>query len=277
MIELPEALTLAAQLRKEITGKTVKTVHPPTYEHKFAWFHGDVDTYDALLAGMAVTDAVAFGIYVEILFEHDRKFDFNDGVNARYFAAGDKKPDRFQLMIEFTDGSALAFTIAMYGGFACHQGEFDNQYYLISKGSTSPLSETFDYACFESLVAAVKPGLSAKAFLATEQRIPGLGNGVLQDILLDCRIHPKRKLQTLGRDELEAMFHSVKKVLAEMTAAGGRDTEKDIYGNYGGYRTRLSKNTYKLGYCTCGGTIEKQAYLGGTVYTCSKCQLPEAK
>lgn len=277
MIELPEALTLAAQLKHEISGKVVEKVYPPTYEHKFAWFHGDVDCYDGLLCGLAVTDAAAFGIYVEICFEKDRKFDFNDGVNVRFFRRNDKKPDRYQLMIAFTDGCALVFTIAMYGGFACHCGEFANPYYLTSKESLSPLSETFDYAGFEALMASVKPGMSAKAFLATEQRIPGLGNGVLQDILLDCRIHPKRKLESLNEEERLAMFQSVKKILADITAAGGRDTEKDIYGNCGGYRTRLSKNTYKIGYCTCGGVIEKQAYLGGTVYTCSKCQPLGAK
>ena len=272
MIELPEALTLAEQLKKEVAGKTVKMVYPPSYEHKFAWFHGDADSYDGLLRGLAVVDARAFGIYVEISFEKDRKFDFNDGINVRFFNQSDKKPDRYQLMIEFTDGCALVFTITMYGGFACHCGEFANPYYLASKESISPLSEAFDYARFETLMSSVKPGMSAKAFLATEQRIPGLGNGVLQDILLDCRIHPKRKLESLSQAERLAMFKSVKRILADITAAGGRDTEKDIYGNYGGYQTRLSKNTYKIGYCTCGGVIEKQAYLGGTVYTCSRCQ-----
>lgn|GEM_PF-2077218 len=38
-----------------------------------------------------------------------------------------------------------------------------------------------------------------KAFLATEQRIPGLGNGVLQDILWTARIHPKLHKCALAR------------------------------------------------------------------------------
>ncbi|MCQ4762422.1 hypothetical protein NE555_17590, partial [Alistipes onderdonkii] len=41
----------------------------------------------------------------------------------------------------------------------------------------SPLGDGFDAAYFDRLVAGAKPNLSAKAFLATEQRIPGLGNG----------------------------------------------------------------------------------------------------
>jgi formamidopyrimidine-DNA glycosylase len=66
--------------------------------------------------------------------------------------------------------------------------------------------------------------LSAKAFLATEQRIPGLGNGVLQDILWKSRIHPRRKMADLSDRAIQAMYGAVKSVLAEMAARGGRDT-----------------------------------------------------
>jgi formamidopyrimidine-DNA glycosylase len=43
--------------------------------------------------------------------------------------------------------------------------------------------------------------LSLKAALATEQRIPGLGNGSLQDILWQAHLHPKRKTNTLSDEE----------------------------------------------------------------------------
>ena len=72
--------------------------------------------------------------------------------------------------------------------------------------------------------------LSAKAFLATEQRIPGLGNGVLQDILWYANIHPKRKISTLSAEQKHKLFRSVKTILAEMTELGGRDTERDLFG-----------------------------------------------
>lgn len=68
------------------------------------------------------------------------------------------------------------------------------------------------------------------------------------------------------------MFRAVKTVLAEITIAGGRDTEKDLFGNYGRCLTRLSKNTYKGGCPICGRMVEKQAFLGGTVYTCTHCR-----
>ena len=114
--------------------------------------------------------------------------------------------------------------------------------------------------------------LSAKAFLATEQRFPGLGNGVLQDILFAARIHPKRKLRDLTEAERERLLSAVVSVLGEMTAQGGRDTEKDLFGRVGGYATKMSKNTLTHGCPVCGGTITKEAYLGGSVYYCPACQ-----
>lgn len=71
---------------------------------------------------------------------------------------------------------------------------------------------------------------SLKAFLATEQRIPGLGNGVLQDILYEAGMHPKRKLKSLSDTDIKTLYDSVKGTLKVMTDSGGRDTEKDLAG-----------------------------------------------
>ena len=61
-------------------------------------------------------------------------------------------------------------------------------------------------------------------------------------------------------------------VLGKMTEAGGRDTERDLLGEKGGYRTLLSKLTVGKPCPYCGNSIQKASYLGGTVYFCPKCQ-----
>lgn len=111
-----------------------------------------------------------------------------------------------------------------------------------------------------------------QAFLATEQRIPGLGNGVLQDILFEAGIHPKLKLLALSEDRRYALYNSVVSTLRLMTAAGGRDTEPDLFGGNGAYATRMSKRTVGRSCPRCGGCIRKEAYLGGAVYFCDSCQ-----
>ena len=81
-----------------------------------------------------------------------------------------------------------------------------------------------------------KKNISAKAFLATEQRIPGLGNGVLQDILFHAKLHPKRKIFSLSDIEKATLFRSLKNTLQAMADGGGRDTETDFLGDKGRYR-----------------------------------------
>jgi formamidopyrimidine-DNA glycosylase len=95
---------------------------------------------------------------------------------------------------------------------------------------------------------------------------------VLQDILWNARIHPKRKMGELTNSELKAMFHSVRDTLMEMTVKGGRDTERDLFGCLGGYHSVLSKNTADHPCPACGALIQKEAYLGGSVYYCPGCQ-----
>jgi formamidopyrimidine-DNA glycosylase len=190
----------------------------------------------------------------------------------RYHAPGSKIPDKYQLLIAFNDYAFLSFNVAMYGGIWAYQGVFDNKYHRISLDSISPLMDQFDETYFDGIIKSTAKDISAKALLATEQRIPGLGNGVLQDILFNAGIHPKRKKSTLTDSAKTELYRSLKSTLKSMTGMGGRDTEKDLLGNNGGYRTLLSKNTVNNPCVICGNKIVKEAYLGGAVYYCPACQ-----
>jgi formamidopyrimidine-DNA glycosylase len=273
VIELPEAEILSKQLTETIKGKRVVRVVAGLSPHKFAWYHGDPKDYDARLRGKTIGTAVARGGMVEIR-AGDAVLLFGDGVVLKFHTRDEKRPQKHQLLLEFEDDTAISASVQMYGGLWCFkEGEFDNPYYDVARARPSPLSDEFDRAYFDRLI--ISPDvqkLSAKAFLATEQRIPGLGNGVLQDILYNARIHPKRKVETLTDGEREALFNSVKSTLQEMTAQGGRDTEKDLFGKPGGYLTGVSKNTVGQSCPVCGGIIVKEAYLGGSIYFCDGCQ-----
>jgi len=270
MIEIPEAQTLARQLAETLTGKVIVSAVAASSPHGFAWYFGDPAGYGDLLNGKTITGAEAHGGRPEISAE-DMRICFGDGVNMRYLAPGTKPPGKHQLLIDFDDGSATCCTVQMYGCLeAFPEGENDNPYYLVGKQKPSPLNDEFDYAYFQALLTDER--LSAKAFLATQQRIPGLGNGVLQDVLWECKIHPKRKMSSLNQTEIELMFTSVKSVLAGMTAAGGRDTEKNLFGQLGGYPVVLSRRTDQTPCPRCGSPIKRAAYLGGNIYFCEECQ-----
>ena len=273
MIELPEAVTLGRQLDSALRGKRVAEIEAGATPHAFAWFAGDPAAYPRFLAGKVVDASTNHGGFVELSLG-DARLLFAEGVVLRLLAPGEPRPRKHQLLVEFADGAALSASVQMYGGlWAYLEGTFDNAYLGAARRAPSPLSAGFDHAYFERLVAA--PGvqtLSAKAFLATEQRVPGLGNGVLQDILYAARIHPRRKVATLAGAERAGLFDALKRTLAEMTLLGGRDTERTLFGRPGDYQTRCSRQTLGTPCRRCGCGIVKEQYLGGTVYSCPGCQ-----
>ena len=271
MLELPEALARARELNAALAGRTIADVLPPVSPRKFCWFSAPVEEYAQRLKGRAFVHAEGCGIFTEMDFGGEF-LCFNDGASPRLIAPDEERPANAQLTIEFTDGAALAFSVTMYGGIYLHGGDWDNEYYRASRDRISPLSDAFTAEYLQTLIRAVKPSLSVKALLATEQRIPGLGNGVLQDILFDARIHPKRKAASLSADEVAALHSSIRTVLTAMVKAGGRDTERGVHGQPGGYRVKMGKHALSAGCPICGGPVSKEIYLGGAVTFCPSCQ-----
>ena len=272
MLELPEAATIAAQIKETLAGRRIVKVEAAHSPHGFAFYFGDAADYPALLEGKTIGNAYPNGGQIEIEVE-DARITFHDGTAPRWYKGGSKIPDKHQLYLEFDDGGFIVCTVQMYGGMmAFPEGANDNFFYLVAKEKPSPLTAAFDEDYFSGICGQAKPNTSAKALLATEQRIPGLGNGCLQDILFTAGINPQTKLSSLSDGRLAKLYESVKGVLRAMAGGGGRDTEKDLFGSPGGYATTLSAKTMGRPCPICGGPITRKAYLGGNVYFCPICQ-----
>ena len=274
MIELPESNTLARQINESLIGKTITSVNAASSPNKFAWYYGDPSDYPNRLTGSEIISARGVGMFVEISLS-EAILLFSDGINLRLHPSADPIPKKHQLLLELDDESILSASISMYGGLYCMDKdiEFDYSYFNIAKEKPSPLTVEFDQAYFEVLLSPnVVQKLSLKAALATEQRIPGLGNGSLQDILWHANLHPKRKINTLDEDEFLALYYSLTHTLAEMTRLGGRSTEKDLFAQPGGYPVVMCA-AYNGQPCPqCGTIIHKESFMGGSIYTCIHCQ-----
>jgi formamidopyrimidine-DNA glycosylase len=273
MIEIPEADALSRQLSERCGGMEISSVVAGHTPHKLAWFYGDRAAYNRIAAGKVLQGARAVGGMVEGRAGEVRLL-FSEGTSLRLFAPGAPLPAKHQLLVRFADETCLVATVQMYGGMGVfREGENENPYYLGSQRKPSPLSAAFDETYFRALLEeAGAEKLSAKALLATEQRVPGLGNGVLQDILLAARINPRTRLADIRPGGRRRLFQAVKRTLKQMADCGGRDTERDLDGKPGGYVTRMSRATAGTPCPACGTTIVKAAYLGGSVYFCPHCQ-----
>ena len=267
---------LAAQLDETVAGKRITDVIVLASPHKFAWFYGDPAGYEKRLKGRTLGRSRAWGGMMETEAEKKRLL-FADGVNLRYYPPEADLPPRHQLLIGFEDQSCLVASVRMYGALACFEEKrFDGPffpYYESARRKPQVLSEAFDLPYFLGLANDPAAGKkTAKALLATGQTIPGVGNGVLQDILFEAGVHPQAKVGDLTADRKERLFHALKPVLGEMLRQGGRQSETDLFGRPGGYVPLLSKNTIGRPCPRCGEILRKASFLGGAVYFCPECQ-----
>jgi formamidopyrimidine-DNA glycosylase len=272
MLEIPESRSISLQAGGKLINRRIAEVVNASSPHKFAFFAGDPSGYTRLLKDRTVMSVKGHGMFVDIICDDDVRITIGEGTNMRYYSETDNRPEKHQLLIVFDDGTCVAFTVAMYGGIWAYKGTFDNPYHQRSLNSISPLDDDFDELVFDEVFKSTSKDISLKALLATEQRIPGLGNGVLQDILFNAGLNPKQKKSTLSDFHKSELYYSLKTTIRNMTENGGRDTEKDFFGFPGKYKTILSKNTVNDPCPNCGNKIVKEAYMGGAVYFCPSCQ-----
>ncbi len=271
MIEFPESATLARQLNSSVRGLQILEAQAGAAPHGFAFYTGSPETYAGALKGRTLREARAFGGILEVDLG-GLTLLFNDGANLRLHPPGGEVPKKHQLLLRLEDGSALTCAVQMYAGIhLCPEGEYHSVYHRAAHEKPSPLGEGFGEAYFLAMASGCGR-LSAKAFLATEQRVPGLGNGVLQDILFLARTNPRTKVSALSFEDLLRLYRMTREALREMTEQGGRDTEKDLYGQPGGYATLMSRNALDRPCPACGGAVVRESYLGGNVYYCPACQ-----
>lgn len=272
MIELPESYVLMEQINKELKGRKIKYAKAGHSPHAFAWYTGNPEEYNEKLTGKTITGADIYSGSVRIKAE-DMYMIISTPI--RFHKKGEKLPQKYQLYIEFEDLSSITCTVQMWGCMFCFRdGDAKGipEMHVISN-NPSPLEEEFNEEYFRALLHKENlSSLSAKAFLTTQQRITGIGNGTAQDILFTAKIHPKTKMSALCDDELAGLFSAIKSVTASMKLNGGRDTESDLYGCHGGYKTILSKKTVNQPCPICNSLTKKAAYLGGSIYFCENCQ-----
>lgn len=288
MIEIPESNTIAKQLNETIKGKKIVGVVTNKSPHKFAFFYENPTEYADMLKGNIINNINAYGGQIEIVinnhFNNDNSIDNNnkednilivlsEDTQIRYIDNDKDLPEKHQLLIRFDDSSFLVCSAKMYAQLhVALANDYNNEYFYIAKEKPHPLSDDFDLKYFNELLSEVRPNTSVKSFLATKQRIPGLGNGTLQDILFNAKIHPKSKIKKLSKEDKERLFNSIKTTLSKMVEFGGRNTEKTLFGNFGDYQVILSTKTFKNPCPSCDGKLNKESYLGGTIYYCPTCQ-----
>jgi formamidopyrimidine-DNA glycosylase len=151
--------------------------------------------------------------------------------------------------------------------------ELDRQY--IKGMRTTPVDPGFTFQYFTKLLDELKAGQkrSAKGLLTQDQLLPGIGNGLAQDILFTAGLHPRHSLEKLDGKQQRALYDAILEIVKKATDQGGRFDEYDLFNHPGGYPKVMGNAMLGQPCPHCGQPVEKIQYLGGACYFCPACQV----
>lgn len=276
MFECPENAVIARQMRFTLAGRQVAQAVVLAAPHKFAFLNRPAEAYAPALQGTVLGEAYDNGSSIFLPCGAEWVLVFGEVVGRLlYHEPGAELPERHQLMLRFTDGSALTLTISMWA--AIHlvaEGELP-AYPRWGSRRPTPLQDAFTWEYFQAEILANRDEWekkSVKRMMVSKPAVQGVANGCLHDILWRARLHPKRLVKELTPAEQRALYDATVAVIRAMADAGGRDVERDLFGNAGFYHGVLGAWAVGQPCPRDGGIIEKIAYLGGTSYYCPLCQ-----
>jgi formamidopyrimidine-DNA glycosylase len=275
MIELPEALTLATQMGETITGKEFARAEVAEGRPKFLFVTPEPPALSLRLVGRRVTGVSSKGKWIFSRLDNGETLTLGEfGGRLHYHAPGEDLPKKRHVTLEFTDGGALTLAIRMWGFLGVQTPiELAKHPYAGTLGP-SPMDDDFTLARWNEVLDTYLESESkpVKAFLTHEANICGLGNGYLQDILFRAKLSPKRNVGSLDARDRASLYHAIRDTLEEAVDLGGRDTERTLFAEPGGYVPLLDKRAKGQPCARCGTPIERIQYLGGSCYLCPGCQ-----
>lgn len=273
MIEYPEAFTIARQLGKELSGKTVTSCIRGNSPHKFAMYNREPGEYEKLFTGAKFEKVNNSHCLIFTQLDNGLIFVLGEGgEKILLHKSSDTIPKKHQLLLGFDDGRYLSVSISGWGFVSLYSIEDIEKNDFLSKKRLDPLAKDFTLEKFKDLFESEPKNPSIKFFLVSEPGISGIGNGMCQEILFEARLHAKTKVKSLTDKEISNLHKATTKVISCACELGGRDTETDIYGNPGGYNAIMKAKNLDAPCPNCGTPIERVAWLGGNCYFCPKCQ-----
>jgi formamidopyrimidine-DNA glycosylase len=140
-----------------------------------------------------------------------------------------------------------------------------------------PLEPAFTLAAFRARLAGKRR--QVKPLLLDQSTVAGLGNIYVDEALWDARVHPERRADTLGADEVKRLHAAIRRVLRRAVDNSGTslgDGEANFYSVAG----RRGRNADALRVfrrdglpCPrCGDTLARSVVGQRGTHFCPSCQ-----
>ena len=266
MPELPELEVICERLADQLTGRGITRVTV----HNHLVVHGvTVDDFSNGAIGEKFTDFSADGKFLIMSLEqHD--IVINPMLTGRFrVLEQSKSPTRIDMVSIHTDGPTLWYSDTKKMGrvYLVSRSEYSNVADFAGRGP-SALDPTLTLEAFMQRLRLHNGQI--KNVLRNQRFVKGIGNAYADEILLYAGILPFRKRSSLSHQEIEQLYHSMRKVLTRIREILAERSLDEISKEK---RNFLMIHNKGGGICPlCGGRIsEVRANRFKTSY-CQNCQ-----
>lgn len=273
MPELPEAETIALDLRRRIVHRAiaaVEVVRPDILAPGLT-----PDRLAAGLTGRRIDAVDRRAKNVLLVLDGGRRLLINLGMTGRLVVSDAPRAAELRhIAVRFglDDGRALLYDdIRRFGRMELHTRES-----WIEREATfgvEPLAEAFTGKwLFERTRRSPTP---IRTWLLDQRRVAGVGNIYANEALFRARVRPARAAGRLSPEEADRLCAAIRDVLREAIVARGTTLSdyRDAAGEAGGFEPLLRVYGREGGPCpVCGTPIKRVVITNRAAFFCPRCQ-----
>lgn len=267
MPEIPEIYNRAAEMNTALTGKTISSIE--ILQPKC--LNLPADAFTNALTGAQIQSVTYRGKWIKVETSQGWLL-LNMGMGGEILlVTRETLPAKHRLIFDFSDKTCLAVNFWWFGYAHYVPADELSNHELTSK--LGPNALDLDAEILTALFQGQRSRI--KSFLLDQDRIAGIGNAYIHDILFLARIHPLRTINTLQDEEIVSLAKAIQDGLLPSLKKGGAFYEINLYGEKGGFTFEDVIIGYREGQpCpSCGTTIQKIKTGSTSSFICPKCQV----
>lgn len=270
MPELPEIASRAAEMKAALVGKTIagfEILQPKC-------LNVEPGVFTTALTNASIVDVTCHGKWIFTQTSNGYLL-LNLGMGGELLLVNRTKlPEKYRLIIDFTDESCLAINFWWFG--YAHYAALDQLSQHEMTARLGPNVLDLSEEAFLQILRGQRGRL--KAFLLDQTRVAGIGNAYIHDILFFAGLHPLRQISSLHEEDLKRLWAGIQQGLRPSLERGGAFYELTLSGQNGGFTMDMVKIGYREGEpCpNCATPIQKIKTGSTTSFICPACQPPPA-
>jgi formamidopyrimidine-DNA glycosylase len=273
MPELPEVETMVRDLASRVTGRTITRVDAP-FEGSVVW--PSFAEFEQRAVGQTIERISRRGKWAIFGLSSGDLLAIHRGMTGSLLLRSphDERESHLRVIFGLDDGSELRFNDPRkFGKVLVMDAAGAERPFPWSRMGPEPLDGDFSLQSFQEALQGRK-GL-IKPLLLGQHLVAGLGNIYVDEALYRARIHPERRANTLGADQIGRLHAAIREVLR--AAIEGRGTTfssyTDIEGRQGQYQDDLQVFGRAGSACRqCGSPIVRLVVSGRGTHICPECQ-----